>query len=167
MVNWVTRQGRCLISCCATPSAKTAPFMPKNSIAPFRKSSSRRASPSVGATWLLLRASPPANMAGQRLASPRRARCSRFDVRRIALFRRSAQGCLYRGHVVLDGCAGDNLADHIEWQIFELLKTHTRLAHVEFLACCLIGFAKPLLGFSVAVNRAKVDRHVVLLRPER
>src|SRR5207248_790867 len=60
----------------------------------------------------------------------------------------------------------DRLADHIEWQVLELLETYARLSHVELLPARGVRLAKPCSHGAVAVDAHQVKRHVVLLRRE-
>ena len=70
------------------------------------------------------------------------------------------------GDVFLDRNAGDGLADDVERKVFEFFEADAGFTHVKFLAGVGIGFAKPLLGLRIAVNRHEINRHMIFLRAD-
>lgn len=64
-------------------------------------------------------------------------------------------------HVVVDGFAGDGLADEVERHVGELAEAHAALAHVQFAAGLGVLGAEPLLAAWDAVDAVQVNGDVV------
>src|SRR5262245_11271317 len=80
--------------------------------------------------------------------------------------------CLRAGlHVALDVLvdrdAGDGVADDVKRQIVELLEVDAGAAHVELLACPLVGGLERSPELGVAVNASEVEGHELPVRAER